>query len=247
MPLAVRTLCEIGGGFGEDGFDRLLAATAHEDRATRGLDDFVVVGSVVGGIRLDDIGAEFAGLAHERDDQFFVSIDLIAALGLVGLEDEWLDHQRHVVVIARGAEAGGVERRLAMEVGLSGHEEKVADHAGGIGLERADDRFVPMHELVEHDLVRGGVVEVPDVGAKHEGGFARAGDRLEHVGLADVHLNRIGTRVDERPHDGGHVFETVQERVFVKYSVVDGDIEAATVGREEPVEADFVGREHGRI
>ena len=130
---AVRALGEVGRRFGEDGFDGLLAAAAHQNRTARGLHDLVIVGSVVGGIGLDHVGPEFAGLAHEGDDELFVAVDLVAALGLVGLEDERLDHQRHAVVVARGAEAGGVEGSLAMEVGFARHEEKVADDAGGVG------------------------------------------------------------------------------------------------------------------
>ena len=52
---AVRTLCEIGGGFGENGFDGLFAATPDKNRAAGCLNDFVVVGSVVGGISLDHV------------------------------------------------------------------------------------------------------------------------------------------------------------------------------------------------
>ena len=55
----------------------------------------------------------------------------------------------------------------------------------------------------------------------------------------------LGLLFEESADDGGHVFETIEERVLIEDSVVDGDVEAAAVGGEEAVEADFVRGEHG--
>jgi hypothetical protein len=58
-------------------------------------------------------------------------------------------------------------------------------------------------------------------------------------------LNGVGPCLDERTHHRRHVFEAIEERVFIEDSVVDGDIETAAIGGEETVEADFVRGEHG--
>ena len=205
----------------------------------------MIVTGVVGGIGLDDVGAELAGLAHEGDDELLVAVHLIAALGLVGLEDERLDHERHAVVIADRAQPGGVERRLPVEIGLAGHQEEVANDAGCVGFEGRDDGLVPVDELVKHHLVRGGIVEVAHVGAEDEGGFAGTGNRLQDVRLPDVHLDGVGTGLDEGTHDSRHVFEPIEEGVLVEDAVVDGDVETAAVSGEEAIEADFVRGEHG--
>ena len=102
-----------------------------------------------------------------------------------------------------------------------------------------------MDKLVEHHLVRGGIVEVAHVGAKDQGGFVGTGNRLQDLRLPDVHLDGVGTGLDQGTHDSRHVFESIKEGVLVEDAVVDGDVETAAVGGKEAIEADFVRGEHG--
>ena len=65
-------------------------------------------------------------------------------------------------------------------------------------------------------------------------GLSFSGRRLQQVGLAVVHLDRVGPGVDQRVDDAGHVLQPDQEARLVADAVVDGDVEAAAVG-EQPV------------
>ena len=61
-----RALLQDGARAGEDLLVGHAAAAADEDRDAPGGDDAVVGGQVVGGVGLDDVGAELGGLADER-------------------------------------------------------------------------------------------------------------------------------------------------------------------------------------
>ena len=80
-----------------------FATTANEYRhAAGGRDHLVIELHVIRGIRLDDIGPEFSGLAHKRNDFLLIAIHHVTAGLLIGLEDEWLHHHRHTVAFAGG-------------------------------------------------------------------------------------------------------------------------------------------------
>ena len=57
------------------------AAAADEDGDAGRGDDAVVGAQVVGGVGLDDVGAELGGLADEGDDALGVAVDAVAAGG----------------------------------------------------------------------------------------------------------------------------------------------------------------------
>ena len=63
----------------EDLLVRHAAAAADEDRDAGRGDDAVVGAEVVGGVGLDDVGAELGGLADEGDDALGVAVDAVAA------------------------------------------------------------------------------------------------------------------------------------------------------------------------
>ena len=136
----------------------------------------MVILGMVCRVGLDDIRSQLTRLPHERDDEFFISIHLIAAALLVGFEDERFDHERHAIPVASGTQTGCIENGLSVQIGLAGHEQEIADHAGGIGLQGSDDRLIPMHELVEHHGMGRGIVEIANIRAQHEGWLARPGN-----------------------------------------------------------------------
>ena len=70
--------------------------------------------------------------------------------------------------------------------------------------------------------------------------------RLQHVGLADIHLDRIGTSVHQRTDHRRHVFESVKKGVLVENSVIDGDVETAAISTQESIQANFVSIIHKR-
>ena len=89
-----RALLEHGVRALEDLLVGDAAAAAHEQRHARDGDDAVVVGEVVGGVGLDDVGAELDRLADEAAD----AVDVAArrrSRPRPRLERERLDHQRH--------------------------------------------------------------------------------------------------------------------------------------------------------
>ena len=77
-----------------------FAAAAYEHRnATGSFNDLVINGNIVGGIGLNNVGAQLDGLSHERDDFFRIAVDHVAARARIGLKHQRLDHQRHTVVV----------------------------------------------------------------------------------------------------------------------------------------------------
>ena len=231
------------GGAGEDfGFGG-FAAAAHEDgNAAGGLDDFVVDRDVVGGVGLDDVGAEFDGLADERDDFGRVAVDHVAAGFGVGLEDEGLDHERHAVVIAERFEDADVLDALVGDLGLFRNAKKIHDDAGGIEA----------HAL-EHGVGDGageerarelGAVDVGDIGAQDEGGLAADGKLLEMRRLPDGELDGVRRGGGDRGDGGGEILDPGEKRRLIEEAVIEGDIEAAAgLGIEETIEAGGFHRE----
>ena len=96
-------------------------------------------------------------------------------------------------------------------------------------------------DLREESRRRLRAVDVRDVGAQDERGLARPRHRLEEARLARGELDRVRPGGDEREHRALEVLDAGEERVLAEEPVVDGDVEAAAVGGEEPVQA----RVHG--
>ncbi len=173
-----------------------LAAAANEDRyAASDFDDLAVNGDVIGRVSLDDVSAEFDGLANEWEDFFEIAINHVATGLLVGLKDERFDHKGHGVAIAFRLDAQNVENALVGYFGLLGYAEKIDDDAGGIKAQGLLDRLFD-HAAEESSRERC-AINVGDVGAKDQSGFLFAGKRLEVVSLADGELNGVGRRLNE--------------------------------------------------
>ena len=67
---------------------------------------------------------------------------------------------------------------------------------------------------------------------------AALGALLEMRGLTERELDRIGRRIDQSGDGAGQIFDAGEKRRFVKKSVIERDIEAATgLGIEETMEA----------
>src|SRR5690606_28302170 len=243
---AARALREEVGGALQDDLVGDAAAAAHEDGdAAGGLYDLVVDGDVVGGVGLDDVGAELDGLTNERDDLGRVSVHHVAAGLGVGLEDERLDHERHAVVVADRLKCKYVLNTLVGDLGLVGDAEEVHDDAGGVEAERLHDGIGDdAGKQRPRELV---AIDVGDVGAQDEGGFGADGQHLEMRGLPDGELDGVGRGGDQRLDGFGQVFDAGEKGRFVEEAVVDGDVEAAAGLRvEETVEAGgFHGWEAG--
>ena len=227
-------LLEHGVGALEDLAVAHAPAAADEQRDAGDGHDALVLGDVVAGIGLDDVGAELDGLADDADDAIDVSARVIARRAL--LEGERLDHQRHPDVVAVGAQPADVLDALPPHLGAAGHVEQVRDDAGGVepdGL--ADGVLDHQRPRVGGDLGR---VDVRGVGAHDERGLVAAGVALEQVGLAGRELDGVGRGVDQRRDRGLHVLDAGEEVGLAGEAVVDGDVEAAAGGGvEESVQA----------
>ena len=129
------------GRFVEHGAQIFLAAAAHQHRAARRLDHAVEILGIGGRVGLDDVRAHLAGKPGQRDDLFGIAVDHVAALFGDRLHHQRLDHQRHAVFVAIGADAGNVLHALAEQVRLVRQHEQVDDDAGRIHLQRADQRL----------------------------------------------------------------------------------------------------------
>jgi hypothetical protein len=229
-------LDEFFGAF-EDFLVGRFATAAHEDGDAAGdLDDFVVNGNVVGGIGLDDVGAEFNGLADERENFFEVAIDHVAAGFLVGLKDEWLNHERHAVAVALGFDLEDVQDALVGHFGLLGNAKEIHYDATRIEAHGLFDGLID--HAAEKSARESGAVNVGYIGAENERGFFFAEQRLEVMRLADGELNGVGCGLHKDFDRLFEIFDALQEAAFVEKSVVDRDIKAAIgLGIEQTIEA----------
>ena len=176
------------------------------------------------GVGLDDVRAEFDGLADEREDLVEVAVHHVAAGLGVRLEDERLDHQRHAVAVAVRFDPEDVLDALVRDLGLAGDAEEVHDHAGRIEPQPLlDGRLDHAAEERARELR---AIDVGDVGAEHERGLLAARDGLEIVRLPDGELDGIGRGGHDRPHRLLHVLDALEEAALVEETVVDGDVEA---------------------
>src|SRR5687768_9276920 len=214
-----------------------FAAPANEDGDAAGdFDDFVVNGDVVGGIGFDDVGAEFNGLADERQDFFEVAIHHVTAGFLIGLKNERLDHEGHGVAVAFGFDFKNVQDALVGDFGLLGNAEEIHDHATRVEAQSLFDGLID--HAAEKSAREGGAVNVGNIGAEDERGFFFAGEGLEVVRLADGELNGVGRGLHEGFDRFFEILDALQEAAFVEKSVVHGDIKAAVgLGIEQTIEA----------
>ena len=201
---------------------------------------------MVGRVGLDDVGAHLGGEPHQRHDLVGVAVDLVAAAHVVGQHDQRLDHQRHAVARAGGAGRGDVGDALAEQLRLVGQHEEVHHHAGRVHLQRADDRLVAVLQLGPHHPVAAVVVGVAHVDAHDQRRLVLLRPGLQQVGLAVVHLDRVGTGGDELVDDAADVLEPGHEARLVADAVVDGDVEAAAVG-EQAVHPRLGAHAHARL
>jgi hypothetical protein len=186
-----------------------------------------------------------APISRARRTSVGVAVDLVAAAGRGRLHHQRLDHQRHAVAVAVGAHARDVLHALAEQVGLIGQHEEVDHHAGRVALHGRQHRVVLVLQLGPHHAVQRGVVGIAHVDAHHQRGLAAARAVLQQVGLAVVELDRVGAGGQELLHDLGHVFQAVEEGGLVAHAVVQGDVQAATVG-EQAVEPRCLVFRHGK-
>ena len=140
---ALRALRHQRGGLAEHAAEVLLAAAAHQHRARapprrRGGNP---PGSSVGSALM--MSAPISrGKPHQGDDLVGVAVHLVAAAHVVRQHHQRLDHQRHAVAARRPRGRGDVLDALAEQLRLVRQHEEVHHHAGGVHLERADDRLV---------------------------------------------------------------------------------------------------------
>ncbi len=230
-----RALLEHGLRALEDLLVADAAAAAQQQRHARDRGHAVVLGEVVGGVGLDDVGAELDRLADEAHDAVDVAARLVAA-SPAALERERLDHQRHPRAVALGAQLADALEAVAAQAVLAGDVEEVDDDAGGVEADGVPDGVVD-HER-PRVLGRLGGVDVRRVGAQDERGLVAAGVALEQVGLADGELDRVRLGVDEHVDRLRHVLDPGEHRGLAGHPVVDRDVEAAARRRvEEAVEA----------
>ncbi len=176
--------------------------------------------------------------AHQRADALGIPVDAVA--GGPGPHRERLDHQRHAGRLAARLERRHVANALLMEVLAPVDPEQVDHHARGVEAQGLFDRLG--HELGEVTPV--GVdrraVDVGDIGAHHQRGlFARA--LLEQRGAAGRQLDGVGRRLHQHVERGGEVLDSREEAGLAEEAVVDGDVEAAAVGREQAAHAGLDG------
>src|ERR1035437_10800595 len=213
-----------------------FATAAHEHRnAAGGLDHLMIAAHIVGGVGLDDVGAEFDGLPDERDDFFLVAVDHVAAGLFVRLEDERLDHHRHSGAPGDGFEAEDVLHTLFADLGFAGDLKQVHAHARGVETERLLDRFV-YHAAVKRAR-KFLAVNVGDVDTQHERGFEAPRQGLEMSCLAGAQLDRIGRGGHDDRDGAPDVFNAFVEGELVAKTMIDRDIKAAPgQGMKETVE-----------
>ena len=133
---------------------------------------------VVSGVCLDQVGAEFACLAHQRADLARISVDHVAAASLhVVLHDEGLDHQRHSVTGCLLAQFH--DRKDAGLANLGSPRKLQQVHTDGHGI-KAHRLFDGIGEVVAEDvLVERVAVDVGHIGTHHKCGLALARDLLQ--------------------------------------------------------------------
>ena len=203
-----------------------LAAAADEDGNLAGdLDDFVVNRDVVRGIGLDDVRAEFDGLADEREDFVEVAVHHVTAGLLVRLENERLDHERHADAVALGLDFQNVLDALVGDFGLLGNAEEIDDDASGVETKCLLDGL--LDHAAEERAGKPGAINIRDIGAQDKGGLFPAGQGLEIVRLADGKLDGVRRGGDEDVDALLEVFDALEEIALVEEAVVHRDIETA--------------------
>jgi hypothetical protein len=114
-------------------------------------------------------------------------------------------------------------------------EEEVRDDARRIEAKRLLDR--PIEQAHERMTRQGLAVDVRHVGPEHERRLLAARHALQERRLPGRELHGVGSRIDDRPDRVLHVLDPAEERRFVEETMVDRDVEAATVGSEQAIQA----------
>ncbi len=216
---------------------RRLATAPHQHRNAAGnLDDLVVLGHVVGGIRLDDIGAQLDSLADQGQNLAPIAVHHVAARLLVRPEDQRLDHQRHAVSVTVRFDPENVLEALVGHLWLVRNREQIHDHARGIDAQRLLHRF--MDHAAEESPGQCRAVHVGHIGAEDERRLLAPGQRLEQRRLPDRELDGVRPRRNQRGNRTLEILDSGQEGILVEKTVVDRHVEtAAGLGIEEAVEA----------
>ena len=94
---------------------------------------------------------------------------------------------------------------------------------------------------------QGFSVGVGDVRSQDERRFLFARDELQQAGLPDRQLNGIGAGVEHGSNGAIHVFDPCENGIFVKESMVDGDVETSAVLTKKAVKSWFCEHENDGI
>ncbi len=113
-----------------------------------------------------------------------------------------------------------------MQIRVARKQQKVAHNAGGIYLNRGQDGIVRTDENIERHGGQVRTVRVARIQAHDECGFRLAGDGLQKLSLAVVHLQGIRSRIHQFRYHAGHILEPGKKAAFIEHAVIDSDIEA---------------------
>ena len=126
----------------EDFLIRRLTASSNKNRYPSGnLNDFVIQAHVVRRIRFDDIGAQFDGLPHQREDLDFIAINHVTASDCIRAKNKRLNHQWHSIAVTLWFDLQDIPHALIGHLRLVGDQKEIHDDTSGIQSQRLLDRM----------------------------------------------------------------------------------------------------------